>query len=121
MKVGAPRKGSEQDPRVFALWQNQVLTALRALKIDGIRTATVTIDFGSIGAQAQMTSAQTVVGARTGAAVFVTTVAAPTSGVVLDGYVSATDEVTVRASNLTANPVDPASANYVIAVLNLET
>ncbi len=121
MKIGAPRKGSEQDPRVFALWQNQVFNALRALKIDGIRLATVTIDFGSIPAQGQLTNAQTVVGARAGAAVFVSTVAAPTSGVVIDGYVSATDQVTVRASNLTGSPIDPPSASYVVAVLTLET
>lgn len=120
MKIGAPRKGSEQAPRVFALWQEQVIRNLRRLKIDSLCVATVTIDFGSIGAQGQSTSAQTITGALAGAAVFVSTAGAPTAGVVVDGYVSATDEVTVRASNLTGGAIDPASASYVIVALNPE-
>jgi uncharacterized protein YgbK (DUF1537 family) len=121
MRIGTPRKGFELDLQVFARWQEQVITALRALKLSGITMATVTIDFGSIAAQGQVTSAQTVTGARAGAAVVVSSVAAPTSGVVLDGYVSDDDEVTVRASNITASPVDPASASYVIACIAPET
>jgi hypothetical protein len=121
VNVGSPRKGSEFDRQVFALWQDQVTRALRALGLGSLEMATVTIDFGSIGAQGQATSAQTVTGARAGATVIVNSVAAPTAGIVLDGYVSGADQVTIRASNITASPVDPASASFVIAVLNLPT
>lgn len=119
MKVGTPRAGSELEYDVFKRWQEQVNRALRSLQISGIVLATNIIDFPEIAAQDQETSAETVTGARAGAAVFVSTVAAPPSGVVLDGFVSDTDEVTVRASNLTGSPINPGSASYVIVCLNL--
>jgi hypothetical protein len=42
--------------------------------------------------------------------------ASPAAGIVWDYWVSATDTVTVRASNITASPVDPASATYKVKV-----
>jgi hypothetical protein len=38
---------------------------------------------------------------------------------VFDARVSAADTITVRASNITASPVDPASATYEFVVFKL--
>ena len=118
MKISNPRKGEEQDPRVFATWQSQVIRAIRALGFSKASLAAVTIDFPSIAGGATATSSQTVAGARTGAAVTVTSTAAPTAGLVFDGYVSADDTVIVRATNVTASAIDPASAVYNVVVFN---
>ncbi len=119
MKINSPRKGTELTPRVFAAWQEQVNRAVRALGFSRASISSVIIDFPSIAAAGQATSAVTVTGARAGAGVTVASSAAPTAGIVLDGYVSAADTVTVRATNITAAPVDPASATYVVTVFNL--
>lgn len=80
-------------------------------------TATATLDFGSIAAAASATLTITVTGATTGQAVALGLPAAPAAGIVFFGFVSAADTVTVRAMNITASAVDPASATYRATVL----
>lgn len=80
--------------------------------VDGIWSATATLDFGSISAGAQADLTITVTGASVGDSVSLGLPAAPAAGIVFDAFVSATNTVTVRASNITGSPVDPASATY---------
>jgi hypothetical protein len=80
-------------------------------------SATATLDFGSINAAASADLTVAVVGAAVGDAVHLGLPAAPTAGIVFQGFVSAADVVTIRATNITAAPVDPASASYRVAVL----
>jgi hypothetical protein len=57
----------------------------------------------------------TITGALVGAAVVVTTVSSP-GAVLFDGYVSAPDTVTVRATNPTAGAIVVTDASYRILV-----
>lgn len=78
----------------------------------GIITATATLDFPSIAANAKADLTITVTGAAVGDAVFLGLPAAPAAGLVFNAFVSAANTVTVRASNTSAAPVDAASATY---------
>jgi hypothetical protein len=42
--------------------------------------------------------------------------AAPAAGIVFNAFVSATDTVTIRASNISASPVNPDAATYSVIV-----
>lgn len=75
-----------------------------------------TKDFGSIAAGASEDQTITVTGAAVGDNVSLGLPAAPAAGIVFNTFVSATDTVTIRASNITAVPVDPASASYTVQV-----
>lgn len=81
-----------------------------------IRAATATLDFPSISAVSQSDLTITVTGAAVGDEVVLALPAAPAAGIVFNAYVSAANTVTVRASNITAAPVDPASASYSVLV-----
>ena len=81
-----------------------------------LRTATATLDFPSISAVSQADLTITVTGAVVGDEVVLALPAAPTAGIVFNAFVSAADTVTVRASNITAAAVDPASASYSVLV-----
>jgi hypothetical protein len=80
-------------------------------------SASATLDFGSIAAAASADLTITVTGAATGNTVILGLPAAPTAGIIFQGFVSAANTVTVRATNITGAPVDPASASYRAAVL----
>lgn len=84
--------------------------------VDLIASATATLDFPSISAGGQQDLTITVTGASTGDVVQLGLPAAPTAGVVFNAFVSAANTVTVRASNITGSPIDPASATYRAAV-----
>jgi hypothetical protein len=43
--------------------------------------------------------------------------AAPAAGLIFNAFVSATNTVTIRASNITALAVDPAAATYGVIVI----
>lgn len=95
------------------------LVATTSLKITSSGTActkllsaTAALDFGSINAAASADLTITVTGAAVGDAVHLGLPAAPTAGIVFNAFVSAADTVTVRATNITAAPVDPVSATY---------
>lgn len=81
-------------------------------------TANATLDFASVAAAGQQSLTITVTGAAVGDEVVLALPAAPAAGLVFNAWVSATDTVTVRASNITAAPVDPASASYGVIVLS---
>ena len=77
---------------------------------------TLTHDFGSISAQSQATQTVTITGARTGDMVLVRPTTA-VNGIVVDGTVTASNTVTVRAFNYSASPIDPASQVYNVLVI----
>ena len=79
-------------------------------------TAAATLDFPSIAAVSQATLTITVTGAVVGDEVAMGLPAAPAAGIVFNAYVSAANTVTIRATNVTAAPVDPASASYSVLV-----
>jgi hypothetical protein len=81
--------------------------------------ATAALNFGSIAAAASEDLTIAVTGAVVGDPVFLGLPAAPTAGIIFQCFVSASDVVTVRATNITGAPVDPASADYRVAVLAL--
>ncbi len=80
-------------------------------------TATATLDFGSINAAASADLTITVAGAAVNDSVSLGLPAAPTAGIMFRGFVSAANTVTVRATNITGSPVDPASATYRATVI----
>lgn len=75
-------------------------------------TATATLDFGSIAAAASEDLTITVAGAVIGYSTTYGLPASPTAGITWTSFVSAADTVTIRATNITASAVDPASATY---------
>jgi len=80
--------------------------------------ASSTIDFTSISANTTSDSSGiTVTGAEVGDPVIVGVPATIAAGLVVTGYVSAADTVKVRAANVTASPVDPASGTYTVTVI----
>lgn len=86
--------------------------------ITNVLTATSTINFASIPANTTADSSGiTVTGAAVGDAVFVGVPAAIESGIVVTGYVSAANTVKVRAANVTAGAVDPASGSFKVVVV----
>ena len=80
-------------------------------------TASATLDFPSIAAVSQANLTITVTGAAVGDEVMLSLPAAPTAGIVFNAFVSAANTVTVRATNVTAGAIDPASATYGVIVL----
>lgn len=86
--------------------------------ITKVLTATATLNFPSISAASQADLTITVTGAATGDEVIMSLPAAPAAGIVFNAFVSAADTVTIRASNITALAVDPASASYGVIVIN---
>jgi hypothetical protein len=78
--------------------------------------ASATLDFASIAAAASADLTISVTGAAVNNAVTLGLPAAPTAGLIFQGFVSATNTVTVRATNITAGAVDAASATYSVVV-----
>ena len=85
----------------------------------GVLTAVGTLNFASIAAAASADLTVTVAGAATGDAVALGLPAAPTAGIIFQAFVSAANTVTVRATNITAGAVDPASLDYRVAVIKI--
>lgn len=81
-----------------------------------ILTGSNTLDFASIASLGEADLTITVTGATVGDEVALGLPAAPTSGIVFNAFVSASDTVTVRAHNYTAGAIDPASATYSVRV-----
>lgn len=71
--------------------------------------ATATLDFPSIAAQGQQELTVALTGALAGSLVAVSSPTALPAGVLLTGYCAANDVITVRALNITAGAIDPAS------------
>lgn len=88
--------------------------------VTSVLTATSTIDFSSISANTTSDSSGiTVTGAAVGDAVMVGVPATIASGLVVTGYVSAANTVKVRAANVTASPIDPASGSFRVVVVKV--
>lgn len=86
-------------------------------KVAEILTATAALDFGSIAAAASADLTITVTGAAVNDGVILGLPAAPTAGIVYQAFVSAVNTVTVRATNLTAAAIDPASQTFRITTI----
>jgi len=79
--------------------------------------ASATLDFPSIAAAASADLNVFCVGAAVGDTVSLGLPASPTAGIVFNAFVSVADIVTVRAFNITAGAIDPASATYRVTVI----
>lgn len=77
-----------------------------------ILTATAALDFGLIAAAASADLTITVTGAAVNDGVSIGLPAVPTSGIVYQAFVSAANTITVRATNITAVGIDPASQTF---------
>lgn len=75
------------------------------------------LDFASIAAAASADLTIAVPGAAVGESVSLGLPVAPQAGLIFQAFVSAAGVVTVRATNITAGPVDAASATYRVTVL----
>ena len=85
--------------------------------ITKVLSGSASLNFAEIAAAAQASLTITVTGAAVGDEVIMALPAAPAAGLVFNAFVSAADTVTVRASNITAAPVDPAAATYGVIVI----
>ena len=113
MSINNPPLREEFDTPSWRSWFTQVFTAITGWK--KTYTTTLTHDFGSINAQTQATQTVTVLGARLNDAVLVRPATA-VNGIILDGTVTASDTVTVRAVNYSSGAIDPASQVYRVIV-----
>jgi len=84
---------------------------------NGALTATTTLDFPSIGAAGSETLPVAVTGASVGDPVVISLPAAFNAGLVATAWVSSTNVVSIRISNITASGIDPASASFKVVVL----
>ena len=85
--------------------------------ITKVLSGSASLDFGSITNATQASLTIAVVGAAVGDEVILALPAAPTAGLVFNAFVSAADTVTIRASNISAAPVDPAAATFGVIVI----
>lgn len=83
-----------------------------------VLSGSASLNFGSIASAAQADLTITVTGAAAGDEVIMGLPAAPAAGIVFNAFVSAANTVTVRASNISGAPVDPAAATYNVIVLS---
>lgn len=80
--------------------------------------AAATLDFGSITNATSADLTVAVTGAAVGDPVILGLPAAMVTGLVFNAFVSAANVVTVRASNITAAPINPASGSFTVIVLS---
>ena len=86
-------------------------------KQPAVKTATATLDFGSIAGGAQASLTIGVTGVFGLEAVIVSPSTNIEAGLTWNGYVSASHTVTVRVTNTTLAPIDPVSASWRATVL----
>jgi len=85
--------------------------------ITKVLSNSASLNFGSIGAAAQADLTITVTGAAVGDEVVMALPATPAAGLIFNAFVSAANTVTIRASNITAVPVDPTAATFGVIVI----
>ena len=85
--------------------------------ITKVLSGSASLNFGEIAAAAQANLTITVTGAAVGDEVVLALPAAPAAGIVFNAFVSAANTVTIRATNVTAEAVDPAAATYGVIVI----
>jgi hypothetical protein len=82
-----------------------------------ILSAVATLDFPSVAAAGQQELTISVTGAAAGDPVHLGQPGGLEAGIVITARVTAADTVTVRASNITAGAINPASASYRAVVI----
>jgi hypothetical protein len=87
--------------------------------VTAVLANSASLNFASIAAAASADLTITVTGAAVGDEVAVGLPAAPTAGIIYQAFVSAANTVTVRATNITADAIDPAAQTFNVAVLKL--
>ncbi len=105
------------DDNQWVGYTNRLL--LSTPNVSGIRahfTKTQNLNFGSIGAGTTAELTVIVPGAVTTALASTAPLSPPEAGLLWSAFVSAIDTVTVRLSNLTAVPIDPAVINWRVDV-----
>ena len=85
--------------------------------ITKVLSASASLNFPSINAAAQADLTITVTGAAVGDEVIMALPSGPAAGLVFNAFVSADNTVTIRASNITASPVDAGAATYGVIVI----
>jgi len=106
------------------LLKNTTTTGIPTIAVPGtdyapaMLTATATLDFPSIAAQTCEGMDITVTGAAVGKGVIVGAPAGIEAGLTWSGRVSATDTVRIRLCNISASPIDPASASWTVWVVS---
>ena len=81
--------------------------------------AIATLDFPSVAAAGTQSLTVTIPGVSVGDIVTTSLPASVTNGLIFDARVSNPNEVTVRALNITAAPIDPAAAAFSILVTKI--
>ena len=87
--------------------------------VESVLANSASLNFAEIAAAASADLTITVTGAAVGDEVAVGLPAAPTAGIIYQAFVSAANTVTVRATNITASPVNPAAQTFSVAVFKL--
>lgn len=82
-----------------------------------VLSGSASLNFPEIAAASQANLTITVTGAAVGDEVVMALPAAPAAGLVFNAFVSAANTVTIRASNITASPVDAGAATYGVIVI----
>jgi parallel beta-helix repeat protein len=80
-------------------------------------TTTAVLNFASIAAGGSSEMTVTVLGSIAGDLVHIGPPASLEAGLIANARVSATDTVTIRLANITASPIDPASATWKVRVV----
>ena len=99
----------------FKLWANSIKKLFQNFSFKKELTNTATLDFPSVAAASHEDLTITVTGAGLSDSVILGYT--PTTGIIYTGFVSSADTVTVRATNITAGAVDPASGTFRATVL----
>jgi hypothetical protein len=116
MQTGAPQP-HEESIMALTTFSGPVRSLNGFIAGDGstitkVRSGSASLNFGSIDAAAQADLTIAITGAVVGDEVIMALPAAPAAGLIFNAFVSAADTVTVRASNITAAPIDPAAATF---------
>jgi hypothetical protein len=85
--------------------------------ITRVLVGSASLNFAEIAAAASADLTITVTGAAVNDAVDLGLPAAPAAGLIFQAFVSAANTVTIRATNITASPVDAAAATYAVDVI----
>jgi Collagen triple helix repeat (20 copies) len=85
---------------------------------NSIISATATLDFPSISSNSYADLTITVTGAAVGASVSIGAPSTLEAGLMFNGWVSATNTVTIRLHHTTGSAIDPASATWRATVIN---
>lgn len=114
MAIGTPPIGDAGDGKpVSTPWGAWFMALWRAVR--GWRESyagSVTINFGSIAANSQASSAGLVIAEAKTTDVFLCSADVNTAGIHFDAFCATDGVVTIRAMNFTAGSVDPASATF---------